>query len=85
MLIAGHDTTAGTIAYCLLELAKHPDILARVRAEHDELIHPSRQETIRIMRENPTKLHELPLTTAVVKEVLRLYSPASTIRTAGDR
>ncbi|KAK4234325.1 cytochrome P450 [Achaetomium macrosporum] len=84
MLIAGHDTTAGTIAYCLLELAKHPDILARVRAEHDQLISPSRERTIKILEENPTKLHELPLTTAVVKEVLRLYSPASTIRKAGD-
>ncbi|KAK3385131.1 cytochrome P450 [Podospora didyma] len=70
--------------YCLSELAKHPDILARVRAEHDELLDPSREATIKTLQDNPTKLHELPLTTAVVKEVLRLYSPASSIRTASD-
>ncbi|RLL96565.1 hypothetical protein CFD26_106771 [Aspergillus turcosus] len=84
MLIAGHDTTAGSIAYCLLELIKHPEILERVRAEHDELLDPSRETTIQILREQPQRLHQLPLTTAVIKETLRLYSPASTIRVAGD-
>jgi cytochrome P450 len=64
---------------------KHSDILARVRAEHDQLLHPGRTETIKILQENPMRLHELPLTTAVVKEVLRLYSPGGTIRTAADK
>lgn len=73
------------LQYCLLELMKHPDILQRVRAEHDELLSPSRKATIKILQENPQSLHELPVTNAVVKEVLRLYSPASTIRTAADK
>lgn len=63
---------------------KHPEILERVRAEHDELLDPSRETTIQILREQPQRLHQLPLTTAVIKETLRLYSPASTIRVAGD-
>lgn len=73
------------LQYCLLELLKHPDILARVRAEHDEFLSPDADETVKILRENPTKLNSLILTTAVVKETLRLYSPASTIRVAGDQ
>jgi cytochrome P450 len=34
--------------------------------------------------EQAQRLHQLPLTTAVIKETLRLYSHASTIRIAGD-
>ncbi|MFC3572496.1 bifunctional cytochrome P450/NADPH--P450 reductase [Streptomyces yaanensis] len=36
-LIAGHETTSGTLAFALYFLAKHPEVLHRVRREVDEL------------------------------------------------
>ncbi|KAI0811663.1 cytochrome P450 [Xylaria sp. FL0064] len=36
-LYAGHDTTSSTLLYCYLLLSQHPQVLAKVRAEHDEV------------------------------------------------
>lgn len=38
MLLAGHDTTAATLGWCLALLALHPDEQALARAEVDEVI-----------------------------------------------
>lgn len=35
-LVAGHETSAGVLAFALYELARHPDIAARTRAEIDQ-------------------------------------------------
>src|SRR5262249_27743896 len=35
LLFAGHDTTTSTVAFMFYELARHPDILARLVAEQD--------------------------------------------------
>ncbi|MGX1778584.1 cytochrome P450 [Nocardia brasiliensis] len=34
-LVAGHETSAGTLAFALYELARHPDVADRARAEID--------------------------------------------------
>ena len=36
-LVAGHDTTAYTMQYCLMELARNPDLQTRARAEVNKL------------------------------------------------
>jgi cytochrome P450 len=36
LLAAGHETTAGSLAWALERLARHPDILARMREEDDD-------------------------------------------------
>lgn len=68
-LIAGHDTTANTLAWTLYELARHPDVKAKVLQEiadnhirWDE--HPSSEQI-----SNLKYVHQ------VIKEVLRLYPP----------
>jgi cytochrome P450 family 135 len=35
LLAAGHETTAGSLAWALERLARHPDVLARVREDDD--------------------------------------------------
>ena len=37
MMFAGHHTTSGTAAWTLIELLRHPDEMAKVTAELDEL------------------------------------------------
>ncbi|ORX53232.1 cytochrome P450 [Hesseltinella vesiculosa] len=68
-LIAGHDTTANTLAWLFYELARHPDVQAKVLQEianvgitHDTL---------------PTveQVNSLKYTMQVIKETLRMYPP----------
>ncbi|KAG4438810.1 hypothetical protein IFR05_005701 [Cadophora sp. M221] len=78
-LFAGHDTSSSTLCYIYHELNTHPEALAKVRQEHDDVFGPSANAAEAIKRK-PALLNEIPFTLAVIKEVLRLYPPASTAR-----
>lgn len=82
-IFAGHDTTSSTISYAYHLLAANPEKLAKLRAEHDAVFGKDTSKTAQIIRDKPHLLNEIPYTLAVVKESLRLYSPASTTR-AGE-
>jgi cytochrome P450 len=69
LMFAGHDTSTSTLAFMMHELARHPDVLARLCAEQDEVLGartPSIEELER----------EMPYLDMVLDEVLRLYPPA---------
>lgn len=78
-LLAGHETTASATTFALHLLGRHPDVQQRVRDEVADALgecHPS-----------ATDLHSrLPVTTAAVKEAMRLYPvvPIAPRRTAVD-
>ncbi|KAI9686368.1 MAG: hypothetical protein M1822_003713 [Bathelium mastoideum] len=81
-LFAGHDTTSSTLIYCYHLLATHPDAMLRIRAEHDEVIGANSSSAVyEALVENPQLLNNLPFTLVVIKEALRLFPPASGIRT----
>ncbi|KAI9302317.1 cytochrome P450, partial [Cunninghamella echinulata] len=68
-LIAGHDTTANTLAWALYEINRHPDVQARLLQEianagitHDKLPTVEQISNLKYMHQ-------------VIKETLRLYSP----------
>jgi cytochrome P450 len=65
---AGHETTANLLSWTLYLLARHPDILARVRQELDGLL----QGRI----PNAEDLQQLAYTRAVLSESMRLRPPA---------
>ncbi|XP_069806119.1 cholesterol 24-hydroxylase-like [Dendropsophus ebraccatus] len=67
--IAGQETTANQLSFAVQELAQHPEILARVQAEVDEVIGSKRD----IKYEDLGKLQYL---SQVLKETLRLYPTA---------
>jgi cytochrome P450 family 135 len=48
LLAAGHETTAGALAWSLERLARHPDILARVRAGDDAYLDAVVKEVLRV-------------------------------------
>ncbi|KAI1198749.1 cytochrome protein [Nemania serpens] len=79
-LFAGHDSTASTICYCFYLLQLHPEAMAKLRAELDTVFGSNRAEAASKMREHPSLLNQLPYTTAVIKESLRLFPPASAMR-----
>jgi sterol 14-demethylase len=68
MMFAGHHTTSGTAAWTLIELLKHPDEMARVVSELDELYSDGREVSYQALR-------EMPLLESAIKEALRLHPP----------
>ncbi|MEV0369682.1 cytochrome P450 [Streptomyces sp. NPDC050636] len=70
-LLAGHETTAISLAFTLHLLARHPEEQARVRAEIDRVLAGG----------TPTAadLDRLPCVTRALKEAMRLYPPAPVV------
>ncbi|KAG8561513.1 hypothetical protein GDO81_015374 [Engystomops pustulosus] len=66
--IAGQETTANQLAFTLIELAQHPDILEKAQAEVDEVIGAKRDLEY-------DDLGKLQYLSQVLKESLRLYPP----------
>ncbi|MBP2478931.1 pentalenene oxygenase [Crossiella equi] len=63
MLLAGTETAATTLAWALWQLAEHPELQERVRAE------------LAGAQDNWHVAGEFPLTTAVLNETMRLHTP----------
>lgn len=81
-LIAGQDTTGSALTYCFRELYSHRLVLERIRAEHaavfgGDLASP---HIATAMEKSPELLNQLPYTSAVIKESLRLHPPGSIVR-----
>lgn len=86
-LFAGHDTTSTMITWSIYELYRTPHALKAVRDELDTLFGPgigvrgstSVQEML-LAPGGGELLHRMTYISAVIKEVLRLYPPAGSIR-----
>jgi cytochrome P450 len=66
LLVAGHETTAITLAWAMYEIARHPLVGAELREEAIGVLGPDRSPT-------PSDMHNLPVTAGIVNETLRLY------------
>ncbi|KAH6893965.1 cytochrome P450 monooxygenase pc-1 [Coprinopsis sp. MPI-PUGE-AT-0042] len=66
IMIAGRDTTAATLTFAIYLLARHPEVMKRLRAEVLERVGPSR-------RPDFDDLKELKYLRAVLNETLRLF------------
>ncbi|KAK7911554.1 hypothetical protein PG985_014035 [Apiospora marii] len=79
-LLAGHDTTAATMCFMTKLLQDHPDCLDKLRAEHDTVLGPDPAQAAPVLIASPHLLHSLQYTLGVIKETLRLYPLAATVR-----
>ncbi|KAI1391051.1 cytochrome P450 [Hypoxylon trugodes] len=81
-LFAGHDTTSSTLLYCYFLLSRHPEALSKMRSEHDGVFGSdfSIESCTQAIHSDPTLLNKIPYTAAVIKEVLRIFPPAGSIR-----
>ncbi len=70
LMFAGHDTTTSTVAFMFHELAHHPEIVARLRAEQDSQLVDGLPTPSQLMS---GELSELEM---VFDETLRMYPPA---------
>ena len=71
-MLAGHETTSVSMMWTLYELARHPDIAEQVREEIQSVMEDSSEMTL-------AKLAELKFLGNVIKESLRLHSPATVV------
>jgi len=69
LMFAGHDTSTSTLTFMMHELARHPDVVARLCDEQDRVLGGSVPTVDRLER-------EMPYLDMVLDEVLRLYPPA---------
>lgn len=67
LFIAGHETTATALSWCIYLLAQHPDIYAKVQQEIDGVLQGRSPAYADLPR--------LPYTLQVIKEAMRLYPP----------
>jgi cytochrome P450 len=78
-VFAGNDSTSSTIDYTYHLLSKNPDAMTRVREEHDQIFGPI-ANTASLLKDQPALLNQCTYTLAVIKEVMRLYPPSSSLR-----
>ena len=79
-LFAGRDTTSSTLLYCYHLLATHPNALSLLLTEHDRVFGTDRSQVRDTITGDPQRLNQIPYTSAVIKEVLRLYPPSASMR-----
>jgi cytochrome P450 len=70
LMFAGHDTTTSTVSFMFYELARHPQIVARLLAEQDALLDGGQPAATQLAS---GELVELEM---VLDETLRKYPPA---------
>jgi cytochrome P450 len=66
VLLAGRDTTACTLSWAVYELARHPDVLEKLRAEILSVVGPTRAPTY-------DDLKSMKYLQNVMNETLRMY------------
>jgi cytochrome P450 len=69
LMFAGHDTSTSTLTFMMHELARHPDVVAKLCEEQDRVLGGDVPDIDRLER-------EMPYLEMVLDEVLRLYPPA---------
>ncbi|MGB7587985.1 MAG: cytochrome P450 [Solirubrobacterales bacterium] len=69
LMFAGHDTSTSTLTFMMYELARHPDVTARLQEEQDSVLNGASPTIDQLER-------EMPYLNMVLDEVLRLYPPA---------
>jgi cytochrome P450 len=84
LIFAGYETTTSTLAFAYHLLCNNPAVLATMRSEHDAVFGPDPTEAAAKIATSPGLLNQLPYTSAVIKETLRLFPPVGTVR-AGQR
>jgi len=86
-LFAGHDTTSTMLSWLYYYLGQCPEVLSKIREEHQRVFGPDGKDTEGIKQQilnSPSKLSELKYSMQCMKEVLRLYPPAATARMGYD-
>lgn len=81
---AGYDSTSSIMHYCVHLLSQNSDTLARLCAEHDDILRPDPAAVADILAAHPTTANRLNYTVAVLKEMMRLFAVLLMTPTCGS-
>jgi len=79
-IFAGNDSTAAAITFTYHALHLNPSVLDQLRNEHDTIFGNDPSAAADMLRSQPALLNQCRYTMAVIKETLRLWPPASSMR-----
>jgi len=82
LLLGGHGTTTDTLCFILMLLSKAPEVVSKLREEHNNVFGEDIDTTTDVLLKSPEKLQELPYTGAVIKEALRMFPVGFGVRQA---
>ncbi|KAM0325945.1 hypothetical protein ACHAQA_007250 [Verticillium albo-atrum] len=82
LLLGGHGTTTDTFTFAAMLLSLHPEVMDKLRQEHDRLFAPGLDATVAMIEEDPKRTNTLEYTNAIIKETLRFFPIGFTIRAA---
>jgi sterol 14-demethylase len=68
MMFAGHHTSSGTAAWTMIELMRHPEVMADIVSELDDLYADGSEVSFQALR-------SIPRLESALKETLRLHPP----------
>lgn len=68
MMFAGHHTSSGTASWAMIELLRHPEVMADVVSELDALYADGSEVSFQALR-------SIPVLESALKETLRLHPP----------
>lgn len=80
LLLAATGTTTDTLCFTYMLLSAHPEVVQKLREEHDSVFTPGIEASYAMLQQDPHKLSDLHYTTNVIKEVLRFYPVGNTAR-----
>ena len=79
-VFVGYDSTSSTICYIFHLLATNPEARSRLCAEHDTVFGEDPAKVQSLLETRPQLTDLLLYTTAIIKETLRLFTPAGSTR-----
>lgn len=75
MMFAGHHTSSGTASWAMIELLRHPSVMADVVGELDALYGTDAADGTGPVEVSFQALRSIPVLEAALKETLRLHPP----------
>lgn len=78
-VFAGHDTTSSTICWAFYLLHRYPGVRKKLKAELD-VFFPRGTSAAEKIKQDPHIVNRLEYLTAVLRETMRVFPPASTLR-----
>ena len=79
-MFGGHDTSSSTLCFVVYALQENPQVFEKLMREYDDILGKDVDQTASKIKADPYLINRLPYTAACIKEALRLWPPASSVR-----
>ena len=81
-LPGAHSHLTVLMQYMCMLLGAFPEVVKRLREEHDRVFDKDFDKTFQLLKQNPNLITDLDYTAAFIQETLRFFPPGQIIRQA---